>query len=90
MKTLEKIVNLSEKGQITLPMSWRSKIGTNIVRVSVGDGYILNITPVNTKQDKETGWVSIFDSGEKRPSIDEMINFLKKEKSKRATKRVKR
>jgi len=34
--------------------------------------------------------VSIFDSGEKRPSIDEMINFLKKEKSKRATKRVKR
>ena len=77
MKTFEKIMNMSEKGQITLPVAWRSRIGTNVVRVITVKGDRLEIAPVHAEQDDETGWVSIFDSNEKRPTVDELLRVLK-------------
>lgn len=60
MKTIEKIVYMTEKGQITLPMAWRRKVGTSVVRISVGAGDKLEIVPVESKQNDETGWITVF------------------------------
>lgn len=61
MKTIEKIVYASEKGQITLPVAWRSQLDTNMFRIQTNELNNLEIVPVQAKQDEETGWVSVFD-----------------------------
>ena len=60
MKTIEKIVYMTEKGQITLPVAWRRKVGTSVVRISVGTGDRLEIVPVESQKNDETGWVTVF------------------------------
>jgi len=62
MKTLEKIVYMTEKGQITLPVVWRRMVGTNAVRISSGRGDTIEIAPVGHTEDKDTGWVSVFNA----------------------------
>jgi len=89
MKTIEKIVYMSTKGQITLPMAWRRKIGTSAVRIRESNGDRLEILPVDLKNDEETGWVSIFDSKEKRPTTNDVLKFLQKNKEGRNTKKKK-
>ena len=81
MKTIEKIVYMTEKGQITLPVAWRRKIGTNAVRISErSPGSHLNISPVETKEDDETGWTTVFnkdrDNGGKGLTADEFLKAL--------------
>ena len=80
MKTFEKIMHMSEKGQITLPVAWRSRIGTNVVRVIAGKGDRLEIAPVHAEEDDETGWVSIFDkdrdNGGKGVTVDDILRAL--------------
>jgi len=60
MKTQDKIVYFGEKGQITLPVAWRMRVGTNAIRISPGNGDRLEIIPVATREDEETGWVTVF------------------------------
>ena len=77
MKTFEKIVTLSEKGQITLPVAWRARIGTTLVRITAGKGETIEIAPIKAVQDDASGWVSIFEPNEKRPTVEELLRVLK-------------
>lgn len=63
MKTVEKIVYMTEKGQITLPVAWRRMVGVKAVRIRSGHGDLLEIAPVEHNTDKQTGWVSVFNAG---------------------------
>ena len=49
MVKIDKIVRISEKGQITLPIAWRRAIKTNVVRTTLGKNNSLIITPVYLK-----------------------------------------
>lgn len=86
MKATEKIQRVTSKGQITLPVSWRRKMGnvqTVIVRT---ENDVLSIAPLRTEDEREEAWVSLFDAvrdnrGKGIP-IKDMIRALKKDVSK--------
>ncbi len=59
---LEKVQYMTEKGQITLSVAWRRTVGVRAVVVKLCKGDRLEITPVHTKEDNETGWISVFDA----------------------------
>jgi bifunctional DNA-binding transcriptional regulator/antitoxin component of YhaV-PrlF toxin-antitoxin module len=62
MKTIEKIVYMTEKGQITLPVAWRRMVDTKAIRIKSSRGSLLEIAPVEQNTDKNTGWVSVFNA----------------------------
>ncbi len=76
MKTLDKIQYMTSKGQITLPVAWRKEVGGMAVCVRTV-GKRIEIIPVRTEED-ESGWVSIFKANEKKPDVDEVLAFLRK------------
>lgn len=85
MKTIEKIVYMTEKGQITLPVAWRRRIGTNAVMIKSNQGDLLEIAPVEHKKDQNTGWVSIFnakrDNNGKGLTSNELLKALGRTRS---------
>ena len=62
MKTIEKIVYMTEKGQITLPVAWRRMVGTKAIRIKSSYGSLLEIAPVEHNTDQKTGWISVFNA----------------------------
>ncbi|MFA6006529.1 MAG: hypothetical protein WC764_02270 [Candidatus Paceibacterota bacterium] len=82
MKTFEKIVYASEKGQITLPVAWRSQTGTNMFRIKAHTPGNLEVVPVQDQEDEETGWVTVFnkdrDNNGKGLPASEFIRVLRK------------
>ena len=61
MKSTEKIQRVTERGQITLPVAWRRKVGTqNIIVRTKGD--VLEISPFITEDERDEQWVTIFDA----------------------------
>ena len=86
MKTTEKIQRVTSKGQITLPVSWRRKMGNvQTVIVSTQDD-VLHIAPLRTEDERDEAWVTLFDAvrdnrGKGIP-IEKMIRALKKDVSK--------
>ena len=62
MKTGEKIQRVTERGQITLPISWRRKMGNASTIVVRTKGDVLEITPIRTEDQREMEWVTIFDA----------------------------
>jgi len=61
MKTTEKIQRITERGQITLPISWRKKAGVRSILVREhGDG--LEIVPFRTQDERDEEWVTLFDA----------------------------
>ncbi len=58
----EKIQHVTSKGQITLPISWRRKMGkTNAIMVRT-KGDTLEITPLRTEDERDEEWVTLFDA----------------------------
>ena len=62
MKINEKIQRVTERGQITLPASWRRKVGirTGIIVKQQGDSLL--ISPLRTEDERDEEWVTIFDA----------------------------
>jgi len=59
---MEKIQRVTERGQITLPVAWRRKIGvakTIILRI---DGDRIEISPLRTQDDRDDEWITLFDA----------------------------
>lgn len=61
MATTEKIQKITSKGQITLPIAWRRKVGTSTIVVRA-KGETLEISPLRTLDDEDAQWVTIFDA----------------------------
>ncbi len=57
----EKIQRITSKGQITLPVAWRRRMGTNSIVVR-SRGEMLEISPLRTLDDEDEKWVTIFDA----------------------------
>ena len=62
MITTEKIQRVTSKGQITLPISWRRKMGNASTIVVRTKGDSLEITPLRTEDERDEEWVTIFDA----------------------------
>ncbi len=61
MKTTEKIQRVTERGQITLPIAWRRKVGVSTITVREHDG-VLEIAPLRTQDERDEEWVTLFDA----------------------------
>ncbi len=61
MKTKERVQRVGERGQITLPATWRKKINSNIVIVREKNG-VLEITPLQTEDERDEAWIDVFDA----------------------------
>ncbi len=61
MKTIERIQNVGERGQITLPALWRKKTRASSVVVREKDG-VLTVLPFRTEDEREESWVTVFDA----------------------------
>ena len=62
IKTHEKIQRVTERGQITLPASWRRKAGVGTSIVVKEKGGILEISPLHTEDERDEEWITIFDA----------------------------
>lgn len=81
MNTIEKIQRVTERGQITLPIAWRRKMGTSTIMVKT-KGDTLEISPLRTEDERDERWVTIFDAVRDNGGVgipaEEMISALKK------------
>ncbi|MFA5744966.1 MAG: AbrB/MazE/SpoVT family DNA-binding domain-containing protein [Candidatus Paceibacterota bacterium] len=81
METAQKIQRVTSKGQITLPISWRRRMGTHSIVVRPR-GDILEISSLRTPDEEDEAWVTIFDAirdnNGKGIPVDKMIAALKK------------
>lgn len=93
MKTGDKIQRVTERGQITLPISWRRRYGSKNIIVKEHANK-LEITPLLTEDEiedaKDSAWVTIFDAvrdnrGNGIPA-KELIATLRKSVSTKAAK----
>lgn len=83
----EKIQRVTSKGQITLPISWRRKMGNTSTIVVRTNGDTLEITPLRTEDERDEEWVTLFDAvrdnnGKGIPA-QELISALEKKLSKK-------
>ena len=82
MKINEKIQRVTERGQITLPASWRRKVGLRAGIIVKQQGDSLLISPLRTEDERDEEWVTIFDAmrdnGGKGIPAEEMIRTLKR------------
>jgi AbrB family looped-hinge helix DNA binding protein len=62
MTVSEKIQRVTSKGQITLPISWRRKMGNGSTIVVRTKGDMLEITPLRTEDERDAEWVTLFDA----------------------------
>ena len=78
----KKIQRVTSKGQITLPIAWRRKMGNaTAITVAMKDDSLI-ITPLRTEDDRDDEWVTLFDAvrdnkGKGIP-VDDMIAVIKK------------
>ena len=81
MATTEKIQRITSKGQITLPIAWRRKMGTSTIVVRA-KGETLEISPLRTLDDEDAQWVTLFDAvrdnGGKGIPVSKLIATLEK------------
>lgn len=76
--TVKKIQNVTSKGQITLPASWRKQFGTRQVEVSA-KGDKVEITPVRLADECEyTVFDAIRDNQGKGIKAADLANILRK------------
>ncbi len=63
MKTSsEKIQRVTSKGQITLPIAWRRKMGNaTTITVEMRDDSLI-ISPLRTEDERDEEWVTLFDA----------------------------
>lgn len=61
MATIDKIQKITSKGQITLPIAWRRRMGANTIVVRA-KGETLEISPLRTQDEQDENWVTIFDA----------------------------
>jgi len=81
METVQKIQKVTSKGQITLPIAWRRRMGTSSILVRP-KGDILEISSLRTPNEEDEAWVTVFDAmrdndGKGIP-IEKIISALKK------------
>ncbi|MDO8561221.1 MAG: AbrB/MazE/SpoVT family DNA-binding domain-containing protein [bacterium] len=81
MITTQKIQRVTSKGQITLPISWRRRMGTNSILVR-HKGDTLEISSLRTPDEEDEAWVTLFDAvrdnkGKGIP-VEKMMATLKK------------
>jgi bifunctional DNA-binding transcriptional regulator/antitoxin component of YhaV-PrlF toxin-antitoxin module len=62
MKTTEKIQRITERGQITLPIAWRRKMGNTSTIIVRTKGDTLEISPLRTEDERDEEWVTLFDA----------------------------
>lgn len=62
MATQDKIQRVTSKGQITLPISWRRKMGNASTIVVRTKGDVLEISPLRTEDERDEEWVTLFDA----------------------------
>ena len=62
MEITEKIQRVTSKGQITLPISWRRKMGKANAIIVRTKGDMLEIIPIRTEDERDEEWVTIFDA----------------------------
>ena len=62
MTTKDKIQRVTSKGQITLPISWRRKMGNASTIVVRTKGDTLEISPFRTEDERDEEWVTLFDA----------------------------
>lgn len=82
MKIGEKIQRVTERGQITLPASWRRKAGVGASIIVKEKNGVLEISPLHTEDERDEQWVTIFDAvrdnGGKGIPVDKIITTLKR------------
>lgn len=83
MKTVtEKIQRVTSKGQITLPIAWRRRMGNATTIVVRTKNDVLEISPLRTEDERDAEWVTLFDAvrdnNGKGIPVDKMIAVLKK------------
>ena len=78
----DKIQRVTSKGQITLPISWRRKMGNASTIIVRTKGDTLEISPLRTEDERDEEWVTIFDAVRdnkgKGIHAEEMITAIKK------------
>ena len=62
MTSQDKIQRVTSKGQITLPISWRRKMGNTSTIVVRTKGDVLEISPLRTEDERDEEWVTLFDA----------------------------
>jgi len=81
METVQKIQRVTSKGQITLPISWRRRMGTHSIVVRPR-GDILEISSLRTPDEEDEAWVTVFDAVRdnkgKGIKATDLIKILKK------------
>ncbi len=61
MKILSRVQRVTSKGQITLPVSWRTAVQSDQVLVEQ-KGEVIEISPVRLARKREKGWHTVFDA----------------------------
>lgn len=81
MKTIARTQRVTERGQITLPVSWRRRTGVHAITVRER-GDVLEIAPLRTEDERDEEWATVFDAvrdnGGKGIPVDDMIATLKR------------
>ena len=81
METAQKIQRVTTKGQITLPIAWRRRMGTNSIVVRT-KGDVLEISSLRTPDEEDEAWVTLFDAirdnNGKGIKATDLIKVLKK------------
>lgn len=81
METTQRIQKITSKGQITLPVAWRRRIGAHSI-VVCPKGDLLEISPLLTPDEEDEGWITVFDAvrdnGGKGLRVEKVISVLKK------------
>lgn len=77
-KSIEKIQNVTSRGQITLPVAWRRQFGAQQVLVTA-TGDKVEISPAKMRQEKEyTVFDAIRDNKGKGIKARDLVKTLKK------------
>ena len=81
METVQKIQRVTSKGQITLPIAWRRRMGTNSIVVRA-KGDVLEISSLRTPDEEDEAWITLFDAmrdnNGKGIKATDLIKVLKK------------
>ena len=82
MKTLSRVQRVTSKGQITLPVSWRTAVQSDQVLVEQ-KGEVIEISPVHlSRRQNEKGWYTVFDAIQdnkgKGIKAEDLLKILKK------------
>ena len=80
MKTTARLQKITSKGQVTLPVAWRNRVGTNAILVSE-EGDTLRISPARFECDTEkeyTVFDAIRDNNGKGLPAKDLVRILKK------------